>query len=71
MKRCFVQILVTLCVAASAHGATPLSVGDVTLIIPGGPCWDDSLLMPPALSATATFTLPGVSGTGVVSSRRN
>lgn len=67
MKKWFVQFLFVTCVALSARASTPLSIGDVTLIIPGGPCWDDSLLSPPAVSATGTFTLPGVSGTGVVS----
>lgn len=60
------QLLFVTCLAVAARANTPLNVGDVTLIIPGGPCWDDSLLTPPALTTSATFTQPGVSGTGVV-----
>ena len=66
MKKCLVQLLFAACLGLSTRANTPLSVGDVTLIVPGGPCWDDSLLTPPALTTSATFTLPGVSGTGVV-----
>jgi hypothetical protein len=66
MNKHLVQILLATCVAASARANTSLSVGDVTLIIPGGPCWDDSLLVPAPLTTSNSFTLTGVSGTGVV-----
>lgn len=45
-----------------------LSVGAVSLIGTGGPCWDDTLLMPPPQGITGNFTLSGLSGTGVVNS---
>lgn len=66
MKKCLVQVLLVLCLALPARANNPLSVGDVTLISPGGPCWDDSLVVPAPLTTSNTFTLTGVSGVGVV-----
>jgi hypothetical protein len=68
MKKILIQILLGLLAMASARATTPLTVGTVTLIIPGGPCWDDSLIYPPPLTASNSFTLTGVSGTGTLSS---
>jgi hypothetical protein len=68
MKKIAARILLLAWVAASARAGSPLAVGDVTLIIPGGPCWDDSLLVPSPLTASSSFTLTGVSGTGTISS---
>jgi hypothetical protein len=50
-----------------AEGVTTLSVGEIPFYPTGGPCWDD-VLIGPNPSATGTFTLPGVSGTGVLNS---
>ena len=69
MKQRFVQMLLVTCVAISARGSTPLSVGDVTLIIPGGPCWDDTAIFPPPPTASGSFTLTGASGAGKVVSQ--
>ncbi|HWX20204.1 MAG TPA: tail fiber domain-containing protein [Candidatus Binatia bacterium] len=68
MNKYLVQILLVACVAASTRANSSLTVGDVTLIIPGGPCWDDSLLVPAPLTTSNSFTLTGVSGIGVVTS---
>ena len=68
MKKIRMQILLGLLALASARADTPLSVGAVTLVIPGGPCWDDSLVYPPPLAASNSFTLTEVSGMGTVSS---
>jgi hypothetical protein len=68
MKMIRIQILLGLLVLACARANTSLSVGTVTLIIPGGPCWDDTLTAPTPPSASNNFTLTGVTGTGYVSS---
>ncbi len=57
----------SLLLAITAGANISLTVGSVTLSGAGGPCWDDTLIEPP-LSASGTFTLSGLSGTGVVSS---
>jgi Chaperone of endosialidase len=67
MKNTFVQILLGVFVATAAHADTSLTVGSVSPGA-GGPCWDDTLVVPNPPSATGTFTLPGVSGSGTVSS---
>jgi hypothetical protein len=68
MKKIRMQILLGLLALASARADTPLSVGVVPLIIPGGPCWDDTLIYPPAPSASNSFTLTEVSGSGTLNS---
>jgi hypothetical protein len=67
MKKIGIQILLGLLAMASARADTALTVGGVELIIPGGPCWDDTSITPPLPpTASASFTLPGVSGTGTL-----
>jgi len=67
MKKNLVQILLSLSVAIASRADTPLSIGSVPPG-PGGPCYDDTLVVLNPPSATGTFTLSGVSGTGMVSS---
>ena len=68
MKKIVVQILLVACVAASARANTPLTIGNITLIGLGGPCWDDTLLVESPPTASGSFSLNGVSGTGTVNS---
>ena len=65
VKTLFVGILLS---ATFAHADVSLTVGTVSTVGTGGPCWDDILLMPPPQSVTGDFTLSGLTGTGVVSS---
>jgi len=67
MKKFVIQILLGLLVVVSSRADTPLLVNQVDIIIPGGPCWDDTLVSgyaPP--SASNNFTLPGLTGTGTI-----
>jgi hypothetical protein len=66
MKKTLVQILLGL-VMVIARADTPLTLGTYAPG-PGGPCYDDTLLTLTWPIAAGTFTLPGVSGTGVVNS---
>jgi len=66
MKKTLVQILLGL-VMATARADTPLTLGTYAPG-PGGPCYDDTLLTLTWPIAAGTFTLTGVSGTGVVNS---
>jgi len=70
MNKILAQILLVAFVAASARAGAPLTVGDVTLYAGGGPCWTDFLIGPewPDVTASNSFFLTGVSGTGAVSS---
>jgi hypothetical protein len=68
MKKSLIPMLLALSLITSARANTALSVGEVTIIIPGGPCWDDSLITPAPVSASNTFTLTEVSGVGTVTS---
>ena len=53
--------------ALAARADTALTIGAFAPG-PGGPCYDDTLLVQNPPQATGNFTLPGVSGTGVVNS---
>jgi len=69
MQKIVIQILLGLLVVVSSRADTPLLVNQVDIIIPGGPCWDDTLVSsysPP--SASNNFTLPGLTGTGTIQS---
>src|SRR5580698_2113956 len=73
MKKILTLLVRIVCIAglvyaAPVHADTTLSVGAVKLIIPGGPCWDDTIVVPSPLSASNTFTLTGTSGTGFITS---
>jgi hypothetical protein len=64
-----VLMLCLMCLPLSVEANTTLTVGKVTLIIPGGPCWDDTAPVPPPPTASASFTLAGVTGTGKLTSQ--
>jgi len=68
MKKILALFVCGVIAAVAARADTTLTVGKVNLIIPGGPCWDDTLLVPSPLTASNTFTLTGVAGTGFVTS---
>ncbi len=68
MKTILTLFVCGLLAAVSVRADTTLSVGKVKLIIPGGPCWDDTLIVPTPMTASNTFTLAGVSGTGWITS---
>ncbi len=67
MKKIAFALLPGLLGLAAAWADTPLTVGVVNYGV-GGPCWDDTLVVPNPPSATGTFTLPGLSGNGVLKS---
>src|SRR5580700_7231426 len=68
MKKILTLFVCGVLAAAAARADTTLTVGKVKLIIPGGPCWDDTLLVPSPLTASNSFTLTSVAGTGFVTS---
>lgn len=68
MKKSSIEILLVLFLSTLARADTPLVIGDVPPGSPGGPCYDDTLIVQNPPHATGTFTLNGVSGTGTVSS---
>ncbi len=61
------RLIPILLLAVAARADTPLTVGMVDAGV-GGPCWDDTLVVLNPPSATGTFALPGVSGTGIINS---
>jgi hypothetical protein len=67
MKKSAIKILLGIVLATSARADTLLTIGTIPPG-PGGPCYDDTdvILNPP--HASGTFTLPGVSGSGSVTS---
>ena len=67
MQKRLLQVLVGLTAVASARADTPLTIGSVSPGV-GGPCWDDTLVVPNPPSAVGTFTLPGVGGAGILNS---
>jgi Chaperone of endosialidase len=67
MKKIITRILVIACVVTSARADIPLTVGVVSYGT-SGPCWDDTVLVVNPPAATGTFTLPGVTGNGVINS---
>jgi len=62
----FVSLLFNLTLAM-ARADTPLTIGTIAPG-PGGPCYDDTDVIASPPRATGMFTLPGVAGTGSVTS---
>ncbi len=60
-------IIVALSLTLVVHADTFLTIGTIPPG-PGGPCYDDTLVVPNPPVATGNFTLSGVTGTGVVHS---